>query len=136
VTAAFGGRILDTSAILNVATGASVYGRALRDTALGEGMTLSVPAAALAAAWAAAGPLGRLFLDQLLDVPVVVVDPLDGPAARTVGVVLAFPSVPGSYTLDQGHVVAVARGRGWPIISADPTWLLRLEPNVDVEPLP
>jgi hypothetical protein len=39
-------------------------------------------------------------------------------AARTVGVVLAFPSVPGAYPLDQGHVVAVTRGRGWPIISA------------------
>jgi hypothetical protein len=108
----------------------------LRATALGEGMTLSVPAAALAAAWAAAGPLGRLFLDQLLDVPVVVVDPLDGPAARMVGAVLGLPSVPGRYPLDQGHVVAVARGRGWPIISTDPTWLLRLEPNVDVELLP
>ena len=76
---ALGGRILDTSAIVDVATGVSVYARALRATALGEGMTLSVPAAALAAAWAADGPLGRLFLDQLLDVPVVVVDPLDRP---------------------------------------------------------
>ena len=53
-----------------------------------------MPAAALAAAWAATGPLGRLSLDLLLEVPVVVVDPLDEPAVRAVGVALARPSVP------------------------------------------
>src|SRR5918994_5078799 len=93
-TAAFGGRILDTSALLDVATGATVYARSLVDTATQAGLTLSVPAAALAAAWAATGPLGRLSLDLLLEVPVVVVDPLDEPAAGAVGVALARPSVP------------------------------------------
>lgn len=49
--------------------GATVYARDLVDTATQAGLTLSVPAAALAAAWAATGPFGRLSLDLLLAGP-------------------------------------------------------------------
>ena len=47
------GLVLDTNAISVVALGAIIYTRALRETAVGGGITLAVPAAGYAAAWAA-----------------------------------------------------------------------------------
>jgi hypothetical protein len=132
VSAAFGGRILDAGAVLDHAIGATAYGPAVRDAALREGITLAVPAAALAAAWSRAAPFGRLLLDGLLDLPVIVVDPLDTSTARSVGSVVTG----GRGSLELGHVVLAARARGWPVITAEAQALLALAPDVEVEPLP
>ena len=129
---AFGGRILDDTAILDIAAGTTIYARAVTETALQAGLTLAVPSAALAAAWAAAAPAGRLFIDDLLDLPVVVVDPLDAPAARGAGAVITgFRAA-----VEHGHVVVSARARGWTVVTADPEPLRALAPDVEVEPLP
>lgn len=124
------GWVLDTSAVLAAAIGATDHARALVQTAVEESVTLAVPAAALAASWGAAGPAGRLFVDLLLDLPVTAVDPLDAPVARTVGRVLDARG-----PLDVGHVVAVARTRRWPVVTAAPGFTA-LAPDVEVEPLP
>lgn len=132
--AAFGGRVLDASAIAALATGSSVYARAMRQTAVAEGITLVVPAAAYAAAWTSSAPLGRMLLDGFLDLPVVVVDPLDARTARASAVVLARAG--GRASLDLGQVIASAHGRGWPVITETPGPLLALAPDVAVEALP
>lgn len=126
------GRVLDTTALLDVAVGATIYTRDLVDTATDAGLTLAVPSAALAAAWAVAAPLGRLFLDELADRSVVVVDPLDSAAARAVGSVIAGGRAP----VERGHVVAAARARDWPVITSEPGPLFALAPDVVHEVLP
>jgi hypothetical protein len=122
--AAFGGRVLDASAIAALATGSSVFARAMRQTAVAEGITLVVPAAAYAAAWTSSAPLGRML----------VVDPLDARTARASAVILARAGGRGS--LDLGQVIASALGRGWPVITETPGPLLALAPDVAVEALP
>ena len=124
------GWVLDTSAVLAAAVGTTDHARALVQTAVEESVPLAVPAAALAASWGAAGPAGRLFVDLLLDLPVTVVDALDAPVARAVGRVLDARG-----PLDLGHVVAAARTRGWPVVTAVPE-SVALAPDVEVEPLP
>jgi hypothetical protein len=130
--AALSGRVLDTTAILYLATGTTLDGRAFVRAAVARGATLAVPAAALAAAWALSAPAGRLFLDILLDLSVVVVDPLDTPTARAIGRALTGSRQP----LDAGHVIATARARGWPVVTAEPDRLRTLASDVDTEPLP
>jgi hypothetical protein len=132
VSTASGGRVLDTTALLHIATGTTPYARELVDTAITAGLTLAVPSAALAAAWAAAAPAGRLFIDDLLDRSPVVVDPLDSAGARTAGVVVTGGRAP----IEQGHVVASARARGWPVITGQPGRLLALAAEVDTRALP
>lgn len=132
MSTAFGGRILDTSAILAVASGSSVYAQSLLTTAVDAGVTLALPAAAFAAAWGTSSPAGRMFMDLMLDLPVAVIDPLDTSAARRVGRVLARNHAP----VDLAQVVACGRARGWAVITADPAPLRTLAPDIEIEPLP
>lgn len=130
-----GGRVLDTSAILDAATGRSVYARALIRTAVEHGLVLSVPAGALTAAWAGSPVEGRPFLDLVLDLPVVVVDQLDAATAESAGLVLADAGAEPP-AIDTGHVAVSARRRGWPVVTAHPERLHALAPDLEVEPLP
>lgn len=41
----------------------------------------------------------------------------------------------GVFDVLAGHVVAVARRRGWAVLSADPARLRRLDPTLDVDEL-
>jgi hypothetical protein len=105
------GLVLDAGAVRALAVGSTVYARALRQTTVAEGITLAVPVAAYAAAWANSTPPGRWFLDNLLDLSVVVVDPLDASAGRAVGLVLASRPTGVAPILDLGQVVVSARPR-------------------------
>jgi hypothetical protein len=119
-----------------LAVGSTVYARALRQTTVSEGITLAVPAAACAIAWTRSTPAGRWFLDNLLDLSVIVVDPLDAQAARAVGVVLARRPAGVPPGLDLGQAVVSARARGWPALATAPGLLLALAPDLTVESMP
>lgn len=58
------GLVGDTGAVVALATGSTLHARDLLQAAVAEGITLAVPAAAYAAAWASSAPLGRLLLDS------------------------------------------------------------------------
>jgi hypothetical protein len=128
------GLVCDGDAVHALAVGTTPHARELLEIALTEGVTLAVPAAAYAAAWARSTPPGRLWLDGFLELSVVTIDPLDAPAARAVGVVLARSG--GRAALDVGQVVVSALARGWPVLAVDPNPLLVVAPDVDVETLP
>jgi len=55
------GLVSDTGAVVALATGSTLHARDLLQTAVAEGITLAVPAAAYAAAWASSAPLGRML---------------------------------------------------------------------------
>jgi hypothetical protein len=128
-----GGKVLDPAAVLDIATGRSLYGRAVVDVALQSGIVLAVPAAALMEAWAGAPPAGRPLLARLRTLPVVVLEPLDGEAAEAVGVLAADRGRPASGV---AHAVYVARRRGWSLVTGDPDAALALDPHLSFESLP
>jgi len=130
-----GGKVLDTTAILDIAVGRSIYGQALVDTALRDGSMLSVPAAALMEAWAGVSPTvdGQAPLVLLRALPVVMVEHLDGETAESVGSMSADRSRPASGV---AHAVYVARRQGWTVVTGDPDAVLALDPKAAFESLP
>lgn len=131
-----GGRVLDTSALVDFASGKSVYTQALVWVAVEQGIVLAVPAAALMAAWAALPPSDPDPLDVLLGLPVTVVDPLDEVSAREAAK-LAAAGVSDPYgCIAAGHVAWSARNRGWPIVTSEPEVLRALGADLLLEPLP
>jgi hypothetical protein len=122
-----GGRVLDASMIVSFATGTSVYAAALVWTAVEEGIVLAVPSTAVAEAWADLADKHQPVLDVLLQLPVTVVDDLDGQQARAVGGL-------GGQPLD-AHALLCARDRGWPLVTADAPRYLPSD-GVEIEQLP
>lgn len=129
-----GGRVLDTSALDHVATGRSVYARALVWAAVEQNTVLVVPTTALTTAWARIPTHAHPVLEVLLGLPNTVLDILDEPTAHEVGLLLGSTS--GAGELAVGHVLWCARQRGWPIVTAEPGPLRQLDANVDIEELP
>lgn len=131
-----GGRVLDTSALVDFATGKSVYSQALVWVAVEQGIVLAVPAAALMAAWASLPPSDPDPLDVLLGLPVTVVDPLDEHSAREAAKLAAAGIADPFGSIAAGHVAWCARQRGWPIVTSEPDILRALGADLMLEPLP
>ncbi len=124
-----GGRVLDTSALLAFARGASIYASAAVWTAVEESIVLVVPSTAVAAAWAELADEYRPVLDVLLQLPVTVIDALDESRARAVG------ELGGPQT--DAHAIACAQERGWPLLTAHPArYAPYQQAGVDLEALP
>lgn len=130
------GRVLDSSAILDIATGASVYGRAFLVAAVELGMTLPTPSTALLAAWAAVPPPERALLELFLDAPAVVVEELGAAAAAAAGVRAHEAHETGLLDVAAAHAVQVALDRGLPVLTAAPAALRAVDPGVEIEELP
>jgi hypothetical protein len=128
-----GGRVLDTSAVVQFASNTSIYMQSAVWVALEESLVLAIPATSLTEAWAQANPAGHDALEVLLGLPITVIDPLDAAQTRPVGELLA--AAPAA-ALRAGHVAYVARRRGWPVITAAAAPLRRIDPKLDVEELP
>jgi hypothetical protein len=128
-----GGRVLDTTAILRFATNTSVYMQSLVWVALDEGLVLAIPATALTEAWAGIEPADHDALDVLLGLPVTVIDPLAAEQARPTGELLAAGD---TSDLRSAHVALCSRRRGWPVLTAAPGPLRRLDPDMEIDELP
>jgi hypothetical protein len=128
-----GGRVLDTSAILQFATNTSIYMQSTVWVALDEGLVLALPTTSLTQAWSQAHPDHHDALEVLLGLPVTIIDPLDADRPRPVGQLLANA---GSADVCAGHVAHCARRRGWPVITATPAPLRRIDPELAIEQLP
>jgi len=138
-----GGRVLDTSALLRFASNTSIYIQSAVWVALEEGLVLAVPATSLTEAWAQSHSGDHDVLDVLLGLPITMVDPLDAEEARLTGRLLAADR---SEQVDEGedaaadvrtgHVVRTAQRRGWPVLTAVPEPLRRLDPELEVDELP
>lgn len=124
-----GGTVLDASALMAFASGASIYAAALVWTAVEEGIVLVVPSTAIAAAWAQLPDKDRAVLEVLLQLPVTVVDNLDVARARAVGEL-------GGDQLD-AHALLCAHDRGRPLLTADAARYTGTRPaGVEIDQLP
>lgn len=130
------GRVLDHTAIVDITTDTSVYGRAFLVAAVEMGMTLKAPAAALLAAWAAVPSSARALLELFLEAPAVDVEPLDATSATRAGVHAHSAHTAGVFDTAAAHTVDVARQHGYTILTADPTPLQAIDPDIPIEELP
>lgn len=126
-----GGRVLDASFLVAFASRTSVYAEAIVWTAMDRGVVLIVPASATAVAAAQLSAKDLSVLEVLLALPVTVADELTTARARGVAEVAAEVDA----DLLVAHVVACARERGWPVVTAEPD-RYRGRAGVEVEPLP
>jgi hypothetical protein len=131
-----GGKVLDRTAIQDLAEAKSVYAVALGRVCVEHGITLAVPSTALMDTAASVAPANRPFLDLLLDMPVTVVVNLDQPTAIAAGVAAHDAHLTREYDAADAHTVYVAASRDWPVVTADPAPLLAINPTVGVEQLP
>lgn len=131
-----GGKVLDHTAVQDLAEAKSAYAAALSRVCIEYGITLAIPATALMDAAAAVAAANRPFLDLLLDLPVTVVVPLGEETAITAGASAHFARLTGRYDAAAAHTVHVAGARAWPIVTADPASILAINPAAAVERLP
>ncbi len=130
------GRVLTCSALVDIATDRSVYGRAFLVAAVELGMTFPTPSSALLQAWAAVSPQARALLELFLDAPAVVVEDLGASVASRAGVRARPAHQAGRLDLAAAHAVDVAIACGLAILTAEPDPLRAIDPDVEIEELP
>lgn len=130
------GRVLTSSAIVDIVTNRSGYGRAFVVAAVELGMTLPTPSTALLQAWAAVPPEARALLELFLDAPAIVVEDLGVLVAAQAGVRAHPAQQAGGVDVAAAHAVEVAIARGLAILTAEPGPLRAIDPDVEIEELP
>lgn len=130
------GRVLDHTAIVDITTDTSVYGRAFLVAAVEMGMPLKAPAAALLQAWAAVPASARALLELFLEAPSVDIESLNAASATRAGVRVHAAHEAGVFDAAAAHTVDVAGQHGYPILTADPAPLRAIDPDVAIEELP
>jgi hypothetical protein len=123
-----GGKVVDASALAALVRG-RLAAVAWFATAKTTGLTLYLSALALAEVRAVRPDAGS-ELAEALGHPSVVLGELDAVGAREVDQLLLAADV---FDGCAGHVVHVARTRGWPALSADPGRLRRVDPAVQLD---
>lgn len=130
------GRVLDHTAIVDITTDTSIYGRAFLVAAVEMGITLMAPSVALLHAWAGAPDSARALLELFVDAPSVQVEPLDAAGATQAGVRAHAAHRAGVFDAGAAHTVDVARHHGYCILTADPAPLRAIDPDISIEELP
>lgn len=133
---ALGGRVLDVTAIHDIAVGRTVYAAAFLAAANEVGIALAIPAAALQEAWAIAEVDDHPFLDLLAGLPLAIVEPLDLQASQRSGALGRDVHAAGQWDAGAAHTVQVTHRRGWPVLTADPTPIRRIDSQVQIDLLP
>ena len=123
-----GGKVLDASALAALARRRPAA-LAWFDTARLVGIALYLPTLALAEVRAVRPDAAPLLAD-LLSHPSVVLGEIDAATAYQVDQLLLAADV---FDALAGHVVYVARQRGWPALSADPDRLRRINASLEVD---
>jgi hypothetical protein len=127
------GRVLDTSALVRLALGRSLYMQAFARHSTAIGLIWAIPTTAVAEAWAQLPAKGRLALSVLLQLGQTTIEQLEVSQAGAVGEILegAGPHI----DVCAAHVIEVAARRGWPVLTNRGV-VLRSVVAVEIEPLP
>lgn len=128
------GRVLDTSALIDLATGRTVYAQAFARHSTATGLAWAIPTTAVAEAWSRLPDKGRLALAVLVQLGQVVIEPLDLDHAGPVGEVLETAGP--DFDTCSAHVVEIATRRSWPVLTDRGVRLRAIAPGLEIEPLP
>jgi hypothetical protein len=120
------GVTLDSGALIAFERG-SARMLALVERATDRGLTLAVPAGAVAQTWR--GGVRQARLSRLLRAPTAEIVPLDELGARAVGVLCGRT---GATDVIDASVVVCARERGHGVVSDDPDDLHAIDPTLRV----
>jgi PIN domain-containing protein len=126
-----GGKVIDSSALA-----AYVRGSVAMDSWLAVakelGIVLYVPALAVieVRTVCAVYPHTDTLLARLLDHPSVIHSVLSSADARKV---IQLLDESGAWDGIAGHVILMARQRGWPVLTTDPDRLRRIVPDLDLD---
>lgn len=121
------GQVLDASAV-DAVVGQSVEATSWLIGSRSLSTPLYVPALAMGEVQAVRPHrLGELY--ELLEHPSVLRRDLDPATAERVAQLFDDLRV---FDACAGHVVTVARDRGWPVITSDPERLRRIDPDIEV----
>lgn len=120
------GLTLDAGALIAVERGDGRVRALLRGAAVG-GHPVVVPAGVLAQVWRGGSRQARVA--ALLDTVDVVIEDLDGPAARAVGVLCGRV---GRADVVDGHVALVARQRRHTVVTSDPADIAAFDPHLPI----
>jgi hypothetical protein len=126
------GHVFDASALLDLASGKTIYLRARLRASIAQHATIVLPAAALARAWQLVPDHGRSVLERLPRLQVAHVDDLDEVIAQQTGLLAA---IAGDLPADAAQAAWSARWRRWPLLTATPE-AYKAIPGVQVEPIP
>ena len=130
-----GGRILDTSALVEAARGAP-YMQALLYISHEHLIPLVIPAPCLADALAGLDdPEQQARLFDLLRSPMARVAHFGAAEATGTGL-LRSGARPARASTGAAHAAYLAASRGWPVVSARPGPIRAMHPDVVIEPLP
>ena len=130
-----GGRILDTSALVEAARGAP-YMQALLYISHEHLIPLVIPAPCLADALAGLDdPEQQARLFDLLRSPMARVAHFGAAEATGTGL-LRSGALPARASTAAAHAAYLAASRGWPVVSARPGPIRAMHPDVVIEPLP
>ena len=130
-----GGRILDTSALLQAAKG-TPYMQALLYISHEHLITLVIPAPCLADALARLkDPEQQARLFDLVKSPMANVAQFGAAEATGTGL-LRSGALPARASTGAAHAAYLAADRGWPVVSARPGPIRAMHPEVEIEPLP
>jgi hypothetical protein len=120
-----GGKVLDASALVRGRVSAAAWFA----TARAMSLPLYLPTLALAEVRAVRPDAGPQ-LAEVLGHPSVVLGELDAVAAGQVDQLLIEADV---FDACAGHIVHIARARGWPTLTADPGRLRRVDPALELD---
>lgn len=130
-----GGRILDTSALIQAARG-TAYMQALLYVSHEHLIPLVIPAPCLADALAGLDdPEQQARLFDLLKSPIAKVAQFGSAEATGTGLLRASAR-PARASTGAAHAAFLAADRGWPVVSARPGPIRAVHPEVEIEPLP
>jgi hypothetical protein len=130
-----GGRILDTSALVEAARG-TPYMQALLYISHEHLIPLVIPAPCLADALAGLDdPEQQARLFDLLRSPMARVAHFGAAEATGTGL-LRSGARPARASTGSAHAAYLAASRGWPVVSARPGPIRAMHPDVVIEPLP
>ena len=123
-----GGKVLDPSAVAAYLQG-SIAMESWVETAKASGLTLYLPLGAFSEARA-------VYPDRLDDLGLLVQESqvmLRELGPEEVPKVLRLLAEAGCFDATAGHVILVARARGWPVLTTDPGRLTRIAPDLDLD---
>ncbi|GLW09784.1 hypothetical protein Misp01_49130 [Microtetraspora sp. NBRC 13810] len=125
------GRVLDVSALVDIAVGKTSYSRSVTTLCLLRGGGIVIPSTALAEVFSIAPLDTQVELDQLATTEGVRVDDFTAGKVSVIGEILD-----GSRDVTAAHVIWCARSTGWPILTDRGDEIARYDPHVEIDPVP